>query len=822
MNQTPGDMPDNASELFIAGDLHVDVGQQRVTRAGIEITLPNLSFQLLLALIRVAPNVLSNDLLMARVWPGLIVSPESVAKRVNLLREALGDNAQEPRYIAGVRSRGYRLVAAVSTAQRPMPPVEGSLSAPVIVTQPDELSTQDTVAIEPRTVTAKPSRIWWIALPVLLAVIFAIAIGVRTVNRSRGVGAQSIPQNPLGETAAIGARARTVAVLPFDNISADAADAYLAQGLPEMILNRLSRIDGLSVIARNSSFALATKSINSREIGRRLNSGYLIGGSVQREADRLRVAVQLVDSTAGTLIWSAHFDRGLHDIFSIEDEIADQIAGALSARLGELEPKPPAGARSANLEAYLAFLRGRTLLGRFTVAESEAAVPYFERAIALDPNFASAYASLYDARMQAADQRREDLTLARKRYRHLVDRALELDPKSGSAYFARAMWGEQPNDASAISANPLIVARERDFRQGAALDPSNGRGLGAYAEFLYSILERPEEGKSVLKRALWVDPMSPSAHFTDAEFSLDDSGAKASEQKTLQVLELDPNFVPALQRYGKFRWLIDGKLAEAIQIIEHGIALDPKNSLLLHSALSVYLDLGDAKAARAVVAGMPPSARAAGLLAMHEGDWRRAGLSAYDEAGWTSDSDYCEIWQGEALRDYALKTGELSRAIAFIKVKFYLGDAPAEHLDVCNHGAAVYLSQLLAASGQPQQALAVRRAAASWNDANEAKYLGGSRRLRAGVLLLDGKPDAALTELAESFRSGFYVYWWYTINYDPLWVPLHGDRRFQAIAADVRRYVDAQRSQLEALRRNGDVPRRGDPATTHEQGQPSQ
>src|SRR5450631_542224 len=142
MNQTPIDTPDISSELFLAGDLHVDVGQQRVTRAGIEITLPNLSFQLLLALIRVAPNVLSNDLLMARVWPGLIVSPETVAKRVNLLREALGDSAQEPRYIAGVRSRGYRLVAAVSPARRPAPPVKGPLPVPVGVRQPDELSTQ--------------------------------------------------------------------------------------------------------------------------------------------------------------------------------------------------------------------------------------------------------------------------------------------------------------------------------------------------------------------------------------------------------------------------------------------------------------------------------------------------------------------------------------------------------------------------------------------------------------------------------------------------------------------------------------------------------
>ena len=147
--------------------------------------------------------------------------------------------------------------------------------------------------------------------------------------------------------------------------------------------------------------------------------------------------------------------------------------------------------------------------------------------------------------------------------------------------------------------------------------------------------------------------------------------------------------------------------------------------------MTVYLDLGDAKAARAVVAGMPRSARAAGLLSMHDGDWRRAGLSAYDEEGWTRDDDYCELWQGEALRDYALKTGELSRAIAFIRLKFYLGDAPAEHLDVCNFRAAVYLSQLLAAAGQTEQAAALRRAASSWDDANEAKYLGDSRRVRA-------------------------------------------------------------------------------------------
>ena len=797
-------MDDIGSDVFLVGDLRVDVGQQRVTRAGIDITLPNLSFQLLVALIRVAPNVLSIDLLMARVWPGLIVSPETVAKRVNLLREALGDDAQDPHYIAGVRSRGYRLVGPVSPARSPAPPVEDPLPAPVVVTQPDELSTGETAAIEPQTVTIKQSRIWWLVLPVLLAALFAIAIGVRKADRGHAVGAQSIPQNPPREGAAIGARARTVAVLPFDNMSADAADAYLAQGLPEMILNRLSRIEGLSVIARNSSFALPTTNIDSSEIGRRLNSGYLIGGSVQREADRLRVAVHLVDSSAGTLIWSAHFDRGLHDIFNVEDEIADQIAGALSGRLGKLEPKPAAGVRTANVEAYLAYLQGRSLLGRFSVAESESAAPYFEKAIALDPNFAAAYASLYDARLQAAHLRHEDLARVRQRSGPLIDRALAIDPSSGAAFFARAMWADTP-----------FEARNADFLRGVALDPSNGRGLTAYAEFLdyedfgwvqaarsnttYPV--QREAAKRILQRALRIDPMSPGAHFDAATGALDEVGAASLEQNMISVLELDPDFVPALFQVAKYRVAFHGKLADAVQILEHAIALDPRNPEPRGMAMGVYVDLGDEQAARAVVAGLPQGTHDP-FMFIYAGDWRAAERAAYE----SGSGDDCDAgWANRAVRDYALKTGEVSRAIAFIKATpYYEGDLAA-HLGVCNIETAIMLSQLLDAQGHASDAQALRRAAVSWLNANGAKYASGARGL-AEVLMLDGRTDEALDTLAEDFRAGDYGGWWYTLKYDPVWLPLHGDPRFQAIANDVQRYVDGQRKELEDLRRRGVVP----------------
>src|ERR1700692_2481459 len=129
MNPVPDRLLETTAAAFIVGDLLVDVGQQRVTRAGSDIALPNLSFRLLLALVRAAPNVLANDSLMTQVWPGLVVSPETVNKRVNLLREALGDDPREPRYIAGIRSRGYRMVAPVSAASDAARPLD--LPAPL-------------------------------------------------------------------------------------------------------------------------------------------------------------------------------------------------------------------------------------------------------------------------------------------------------------------------------------------------------------------------------------------------------------------------------------------------------------------------------------------------------------------------------------------------------------------------------------------------------------------------------------------------------------------------------------------------------------------
>jgi tetratricopeptide (TPR) repeat protein len=235
--------------------------------------------------------------------------------------------------------------------------------------------------------------------------------------------------------------------------------------------------------------------------------------------------------------------------------------------------------RSSNVEAYLAYLRGRSMLGRLSIAESKSAAVYFEKAIALDPQFAAAYASLYDARMQAADLQHQDLAPLRRQFRPLIDRALAIDPNSGAAYFARAMWGDAP-----------YAARNADFLRGVTLDPSNGRGLTAYAEYLdnedfgwlhtgWANVDHPvqyEEAKRILQRAVQIDPMSPGARFDLATAGIG-GGSATLEQNMLAILELDPEFVPALFQVGKYRWMFHGKLTDAIQILERAIALDPAN-----------------------------------------------------------------------------------------------------------------------------------------------------------------------------------------------------------------------------------------------------
>jgi TolB-like protein/DNA-binding winged helix-turn-helix (wHTH) protein len=771
----------DSAQVYEFADLRLDVGQQRLTRAGADVPLPRLSFNLLLALLRAAPNVMSIDDLMTAVWPGLVVNPETVVQRIKMLRDAIGDDPRSPRYVGGLRGRGYHIVCPVTEAQRERLPARES-------GQPASSSAGPAVEARAASDTSIARRRLFtrtmIALGVVLAgaMIAALALYWRpAADRDAGSAIQLAADD-------------SVAVLPFRDLSPDHSAAYVALGVPEIILDRLATIPGLVVIARDSSFDVGAGTIT--DAAQRLGARLLVTGSVQRIGDSFRMTVRLVEPSTSRQLWSGSFDSQAAKLFAVQERIAGEVATALLETVTGLQSPPAARPLTQNPEAFLSYLQGRAGLSRWTVGDAEAAAVAFERAIAADPGFAAAYAALYDARMMVADRRREKLEKVRDANRHLIERAIELDPADGAAYFVRAIWAPR-NDPG----------READFRKGRELDPNNGRGLTAYSEFL-DANDRTDEALAMLERAMRVDPLSPRAQFRMAMRGLGVRDLATQESLMLRVLERYPNYHPALQRYAKYRWILHAELTDAAQVIEHAINVDPQNPWSRYTAAAIYLDLGDPVAARAIAAGSPQSARGSAVLfALWDRDSRRAAGAALEGA--TAGNPVQESWgEAEAVRDYALATRDFGTAIDYLTRRYAL--AGSQGLTISNFRAAACVAHLLRASGDSRRSEQLLDALLPAIDASLPRYgQVYALRTRAMVLMIRGDRDAALATLRKSFEANDYTQWWYTMDRDPLWQPVRADPRFVAIRVAIETRVAGERAVLARLRQAGTVPSHG-------------
>ena len=186
----------------------------------------------------------------------------------------------------------------------------------------------------------------------------------------------------------------SIAVLPFSNMSGDVEQEYFADGISEDTITALSKLPQLFVIARNSSFTFKGKNVNVQEVGRSLGVRYVLEGSVRKSGNRVRITAQLIDATTGGHLWAERFDRDLTDIFAVQDDVTQHIVDALALNLTEGDQRRIATEHTDNLEAYDCFLRGREQLWRFTREQNTQGRELLQRAIELDPKFASAHAIL--------------------------------------------------------------------------------------------------------------------------------------------------------------------------------------------------------------------------------------------------------------------------------------------------------------------------------------------------------------------------------------------------------------------------------------------
>lgn len=402
------------SGRFAVGDLTVDLGRREVWRADQRLAIPKLSFQLLAALMRRSPEILSFDQLVEAVWQGRPVTNETLHQRVRLLRKALDDDAADPTYVGLVRGEGYRLLCDVRPA-----PLQSEFNGQQHGTRNDQ-----------RPVPAPESQ----QRSISRRNIFAWATGAIMITAGIvgwwSLASEEVPGSPE-EAQKAAALHKSVAILPFVDMSPERDQQHFGDGITVELLNELSPLDGLRVASPTFSFS-TTHGQDVRSIGRALSVATVLRGSVRKSGDQVRVTAQLDDTASGFTLWSQTFERPLTDVFAIQDEIAEAVAGTLGVTLNVGDVNAFSGAGTTNVKAYQAFQRATEL---YIPRQSVERVRLLERAVELDPNYAAAWASLgltIAAKMWNSPVEEAPALLARAV--PIVRRAVQLNPDSSFAY----------------------------------------------------------------------------------------------------------------------------------------------------------------------------------------------------------------------------------------------------------------------------------------------------------------------------------------------------------------------------------------------------
>ena len=493
-------------------DLTIDLAPRRLRRAGTVIRLQALSFDLLVTLVRAAPNLLSFEQLSERVWPGLVVTPETIVQRVKLLRSALGDDPHAPRYIEGVRGRGYRMVAEV----RPLTERQGtpeSIVAPSLKDTKEEESPSvhsgtaatGATAVSPPSVTppapprpAKRVPLGWIGGTLIIVALLAASWAI---THYRGASKPAERTSSEAAPAAI----HSLAVLPLENLSGDKEQEYFADGMTDALITDLAQIGSLRVISRTSAMQFKGSKETLPQIGRDLKVDAVVEGAVTRGENRVRVTAQLVEASSDHHLWARTYERDLKDVLALQDEIAQDIAEQIRVKLTPRERSLLMQVHAVDPEAQDAYLRGRYWAYKETSEGAWKALEYYQKAIAKDPSYALAYAGVADAFLVLAHWATQSSTISRPlslkeaapRVNEAASKALALDPSLAEPHSSLGFI-KLFNDWDFSGA-------EAELKEAIALNPNLARAHHEYSVYLV-IMERLDGAVNESERARDLDP----------------------------------------------------------------------------------------------------------------------------------------------------------------------------------------------------------------------------------------------------------------------------------------------------------------------------
>ena len=450
-----------SAEIIAFGEFEAKLGSRELCRKGTTVRLPNQSFQILAMLLERRGELVTREEIRQRLWPRdtFVDFDHGLNNAVNRLREALGDSADTPRFVETLPRRGYRFIASVLQSPSPMTPASASAPTPV-------------VASEQR----RRIRRWIPAASASLLLLAILTLGAMHFRRQT-----------------VAARISSLAVLPLENVSGDPTQDYFADGMTDALITDLAGLKDVRVISRTSAMHYKGTHQTLPEIARELGVDAVVEGTFSKAANHVRINAQLIDARDDRHIWSAAYDRDIHDLLALQAELADAISGQVAIRLNNRESLATK-VRGINPEAYEAYLRGRYEHSQtpFIREGEEKARIYFNRAIQVNPDYSDAIVALAETYIPA------DLVTARL----LASRALELNENSaeGHAIMGTVLSGNDWN----------FPAAEQEFRRAIELNPNSVVARGWYGLFLAE-MGRFDEALGALKYAQRLDPFSAQA-----------------------------------------------------------------------------------------------------------------------------------------------------------------------------------------------------------------------------------------------------------------------------------------------------------------------
>jgi TolB-like protein/DNA-binding winged helix-turn-helix (wHTH) protein/Flp pilus assembly protein TadD len=533
------------------GVFEADPRLGELTKHGKRLPLQEQPFQLLAMLLERPGELVSREELRAKIWPQTIVDfDHGLNKAISKIRDALGDSAENPRFIETVARRGYRFLADVAVVQDGPP--ERAAGDPALQADAGPLARPE-AGISSR---APPRALTWRLAGFGLALVLAAALSwILYTSRN---SAPTI---------------RSLAVLPLGNLSGDTSQDYFADGMTEELITQLGQISALRVISSSSVMRYKGAGKPLAEIARELNVQAVVEGGVLRSGDRVRITAQLIRVPADEQMWAQSYEGDLRDTLALQSKVAQAIAEQIRATLSRRQQAALRKPRTVSPDAYEAYLKGRYFWNKRTGDGLKKAIDYFSRAIEMDRTYAEAYSGLADSYALAGDWLYGVLSPqdAFRQARAAATRALALDETLGEAHTSLAF-------ALDLYAWDWAAA-EKEYKRAIELNPGYATAHHWYGWHLL-VMGRTSEGIFEMRRAESLDPLSLIISADLAEALCIAHLYDESVQQSKRTLDLDPNFALAHYQLGQAlaqKHLHDEAIAElqrAIELSGHSGAFD--------------------------------------------------------------------------------------------------------------------------------------------------------------------------------------------------------------------------------------------------------